>query len=77
MPAMPLPCAKAEDTVLEPLWHVPDYVQWLLDVARGEIWRSHLPESVGYLRMVVPVAGQRAVFTRENGQTTLILEQKG
>ena len=32
-----LPCAKAEDTVLEPLWHVPDYVQWLLDVARGEI----------------------------------------
>ena len=32
-----LPCAKAEDTVLEPLWPVPDYVQWLLDVARGEI----------------------------------------
>ena len=37
MAGLLLPCAKAEDTVLEPLWHVPDYVQWLLDVARGEI----------------------------------------
>lgn len=31
------PSALAEETVLEPLWTVPDYVEWLLDVARGEL----------------------------------------
>ena len=66
------PWASAPVSVL-----IEDILGITPDVARGEIWRSHLPESVRYLRMVVPVAGQLAVFTRENGQTTLILEQKG
>lgn len=34
--ATPSPTPKKE-TVLEPLWPVPDYVTWLLDVARGEL----------------------------------------
>lgn len=29
--------AEEKETILEPLWPVPDYVQWLLEVAQGEI----------------------------------------
>lgn len=29
--------AQAEDVVLDPLWPVPDYVTWLLEVASGEV----------------------------------------
>ncbi len=66
------PWASAPVSVL-----IEDVLGITPDVARGEIWHSRLPESVGYLRMVVPVAGQQAVFTREDGQTTLIMQQKG
>ena len=66
------PWASAPVSVL-----IEDILGIAPDVARGEIWHSRLPESVGYLRMVVPVAGQQAVFTREDGQTTLIMQQKG
>lgn len=31
-----VPCARAE-TVLDPAWPVPQYVEWLLEVARGEL----------------------------------------
>lgn len=29
--------ASAEETILEPQWDVPEYVEWLLDTARGEL----------------------------------------
>ena len=32
-----LPAARAEEAVIPPAYPVPQYVQWLLDVARGEL----------------------------------------
>ena len=32
-----IPCAIAEEQVLAPAYPVPQYVEWLLDVARGEL----------------------------------------
>lgn len=65
------PWASAPVSVL-----IEDILGITPDVVRGEIWHSHLPDSVGHLRMTVPVAGQQVIFTRENGQTTLIIKQK-
>lgn len=40
------PLAQAEDTVLEPAYPVPEYVTWLLDIARGEL--GYTEEKSGY-----------------------------
>ena len=40
-------CARAEET-LRPAWPVPQYVDWLLDVARGELGYTELPS--GYTK---------------------------
>lgn len=32
-----LPAAALADEIIEPAWPVPDYVQWLLEVAAGEV----------------------------------------
>lgn len=41
-------CAAAEDTVLAPAYPVPQYVEWLLEVARGEI--GYKESSNGYTK---------------------------
>lgn len=40
--------AEEKETILEPLWPVPDYVQWLLEVAQGEIGYEEGPR--GYTK---------------------------